>query len=86
MIDCSKCIHNEVCAKKAAIEGLAGVCGFFKEELPMCESKELKPLVDKVIDILPELSDAIIEDLPEIISRKIKCSGCPYYNNTQSDR
>jgi len=34
MIDCSKCIHNEVCANKVVNDGLGGECGFFKAEQP----------------------------------------------------
>lgn len=49
---------------------------------PTVETKELKPLVDKVVEILPELTDAIIKELPKIVNGKIKCSECSYYTNT----
>ena len=42
---------------------------------------ELKPLVNKVAEVLPGLVDAIVEQLPEIISKAIKCGECPYYKN-----
>jgi len=34
MIDCSKCIHDEVCANKVVNDGLDGECGFYKAEQP----------------------------------------------------
>lgn len=42
---------------------------------------ELKPLVNKVAEVLPGLVDAIVEQLPEIINKAIKCGECPYYKN-----
>lgn len=44
--------------------------------------EEFKPLIDKVVEILPDLTNAIIEQLPRIISSKIKCSECSYYKDT----
>lgn len=52
------------------------------ENAPTVDTNELKPLVDKVVEILPELTDAIIKELPKVVSGKIKCSECPYYTNT----
>ena len=51
-------------------------------DVPTVDTKELKPLVDKVVEILPELTDAIIKELPKMVSGKIKCSECSYYTNT----
>lgn len=60
--------------------------GLFKDYLinnaPTVDTEELKPLVDKVVEILPELTDAIIKELPKMVSGKIKCSECSYYTNT----
>lgn len=44
--------------------------------------KELQPLIDKVVEVLPELTDAIIKELPKMVNGKIKCSECSYYTNT----
>lgn len=52
------------------------------DNAPTVESEDLKPLVDKVLEVLPELTDAIIKELPKIVSGKIKCSECSYYTNT----
>ena len=52
------------------------------DNVPTVDTKELKPLVDKVVEILPELTDAIIKELPKMVSGKIKCSECSYYTNT----
>lgn len=56
------------------------------DNAPTVDTKELKPLVDKVVEILPELTDAIITELPKMISGKIKCSECPFYTNTSMMR
>lgn len=52
------------------------------DNAPTVNPEELKPLVDKIVEILPELTDAIIKELPKIVNGKIKCSECPYYTNT----
>ena len=52
---------------------------------PTVNTKELKPLVDKVVEILPELTDAVIKELPKLVSGSIKCSECSYYTNTFND-
>lgn len=51
------------------------------DNAPTVEPEGLKPLVDKVLEVLPELTDAIIKELPKIVSCKIKCSECSYYTN-----
>lgn len=63
-------------------------CGFYDklieiiDNAPTVDTKELKPLVDKVVEILPELTNAIIKELPKMISGEIKCSECSFYKNT----
>lgn len=52
------------------------------DNAPAVETKELTPLVNKVVEVLPELTDAIIDVLPEIVSKLIKCSECSYYRDT----
>ena len=52
------------------------------DSAPTVEPKELKPLVDKVVEVLPELKNAIIEEIPKLVSGEIKCSKCSYYINT----
>ena len=32
MIDCSKCIHSEVCANRYANDGCEGVCGYYLQD------------------------------------------------------
>jgi hypothetical protein len=32
MIDCSKCIHSEVCANRYANDGREGICGFYLQD------------------------------------------------------
>lgn len=55
------------------------------DNAPTVIPEKFKPLIDKVVDILPELTSAIIEQLPQIISSTIKCSECPYYKDTWMD-
>ena len=55
------------------------------DNAPTVNTKELNPLVDKVVEILPELTDAVIKELPKLVSGKIKCSECSYYTNTFND-
>ena len=55
------------------------------DNTPTVNTKELKPLVDKVVEILPELTDAVIKELPKLVSGTIKCSECSYYTNTFND-
>ena len=52
------------------------------DNAPTVEPEELKPLVDKVVEILPELTNAIIKELPKMVSGEIKCSECSFYKNT----
>lgn len=52
------------------------------DNAPTVIPEEFKPIIDKVVDILPELTNAIIEQLPQIISSNIKCSECSYYKDT----
>ena len=32
MIDCSKCIHSEVCANRYSNDGCEGICGFYLQD------------------------------------------------------
>jgi hypothetical protein len=52
------------------------------DNAPTVDPKEIKPLVDKVVDVVPELTDLIIKELPNIVNGAIKCSECSYYKNT----
>lgn len=33
MIDCSKCIHSEVCANRYANDGCEGSCGYYLQDI-----------------------------------------------------
>lgn len=46
---------------------------------PTVLTNEMKPLFDKVIDMMPELVSAITDALPNIVNSRIKCSECGYY-------
>ena len=49
---------------------------------PTVEPEELKPFIDKIVEILPELNSAIIKTIPDIVNGSIKCSRCSYYTST----
>lgn len=78
---------DEVHQKDLKINPLWGSIGLntlnrLIDNAPTVNPEELKPLIDKVVEILPELTDAIIKELPKMVSGKIKCSECSYYTNT----
>lgn len=40
--------------------------------------EEMKPLIEKTIEILPQLTDAIVENLPRILDDIDICQECEY--------
>ena len=92
---CSACCggNNEFCnhttdvthAKNFEYDGHNGYC-----EQPTINPKELEPLINKIVEVLPDLVNACIEHLPEYIEANrpptdhdlTSCghgNACPYY-------
>lgn len=48
------------------------------DNAPTVVPEEMKPLIDKTIEILPQLTDAIVENLPRILDDIDICQECEY--------
>ena len=87
MIDCSKCIHNEVCANKVVNDGLDGECGFFQEEHPagdLISRKALKRfLIEHKEDYLGDYQSGIDDCLVAIDNAPTVEPICPYLSDNE---
>ncbi len=50
--------------------------------MPTVLTDEMKPIFDKVLDMMPKLVDAITDALPNIVSSGIKCNECGYFQKS----
>lgn len=48
------------------------------DKAPTVIPEEMKPLIEKTIEILPQLTDAIVENLPRILDDIDICQECEY--------
>lgn len=48
------------------------------DNAPTVIPEEMKPLIEKTIEILPQLTDAIVENLPRILDDIDICQECEY--------
>ena len=56
------------------------------DNAPTVVPEEMKPLIDKVVEIIPQLTDAIVEQLPKVVENSLDiCYDCEYRRKARGD-